>query len=547
MAEIFLSSLNQSAGRDGSKDNPYNSPAELPTPWTLEGGNDYRLQEDSWWNFSQAWILPAYTASAITVTAYGSGRGRKPVIECYRLCDRSECAEVAITQINPTTTTPASGTRLWRVPVKFFGLFGSGRRYGIACDVAGTAGDGGSRIPAAPYEYSVASTDGGLYRLVYSDGGNPVDVYGALFVNAIPDADTGTAYKNCAIGALQAFGGLYIAGLKFGAVGNAAIFFAAGNPALNIARMKRNSVQSCEFDSCYRAIGYSGTGTKYNGKGFSGNRVIDNVARNLARTFVDRSYGECCFNDDLIARNVVNGFCLSYSSGGIYAGGAYTTDGSKMTVEYNSLYGGRAGRVWVSGDGYAIYQENSTEQMLSQNNLVWGCDSCFNNNVAGPGNVQQHNVAISKGVGNFEVATYNRMFTGNCSAALNGDVLYLGNIGIGFDHFISSGTFGVNGLARVLGNLSIGSRFTGGTLPSSAVNGGAHDTSKVVLDGNCFLGHDQTWIDYHTGSTDYGQSNAVQHGNIEELIAQLPVPSNPEVNYALQISPNFWGSVVNLR
>ena len=223
MATIRFAS-DAAAGGNGSEGAPYRDPGDLPSPWVVTPGDEYLFHTDTPFNFAKAFARTTLTTSPITFGTWG-GNGRA-LIERYRMIDRSECvacsvatgveagAATAVTTVPPDPAA-AQKTNLWRVPKQFFGLFG-GRIWGDRCDIAGTVG-GYHRTPSAAYQWGrsdLSGTNAG-YHVIYSVG-NPVDVYGGLFANTIPDADFNTVYLRAAIYVKEPKGGLVHDGIEYG-------------------------------------------------------------------------------------------------------------------------------------------------------------------------------------------------------------------------------------------------------------------------------------------------------------------------------------------
>lgn len=550
MATIYFASDNTLGGRDGSIDNPYQHPGELPSPWVITGGNDYLFNANSpAWNFTESWILPSFTNSPITIGAYGSNTG-KPVIQCYRMLDSSECTEVTLnyTNGNPVmTTTPNSGTNLWRVPAEFIGLY-EGNIWGVACDTTGTITGGASVVPSNAREFTALYTDSSLYRVVYSVG-NPVDTYGGLFAANMSTADSVSSDTNRCIYAKQAYAGIWIDGLEFDyCIGST--YMTAGSPLLSAARQKANNVTNCTLRNSASGFSWAGGDSTFGeGRGFRDLRIYGNYGENLGRSFIDFGFNVngICLNNTRIYENVCNGFGQSTSTGGIYMEACYTLDNTRIQVERNTLSGGEAGHVWQY-DGHAFYSENSSRDIEWRWNFSWNNDLGFINNVTSGEVVFRQNVAVAKpGVDDGD----SRMFV-VASPQASAQVLHTGNVAIGFRRFMLANDGGAEGMLRIKNNVSYCPHSSGGINSGTNTNAlrfGGHDTAHMEVDGNNFYGHDTIVYDSVT-TLGYSTAPEVTNSITSDPSAQLaymPTPTNPTVNYALRISPNFWSGAVDLQ
>lgn len=550
MADIYFASDNTLAGRNGSLSNPYRDPSELGSAWAVAHGNAYWFRADCPdWNFAAAFCNASYNAGAVSFGAYGSGT-KRPRISMYRLVDRSEFTEVAIQSYTPgnknsIVTTPQAGTNLWAGPKQILGLYGTvAKVWGVACDITGGEGNGPEHTPSAWGEYA-ANADTGGKRIVYSIG-NPVDYYGAVYANPVNDTDYGLAYKNVAIGSFQTRGGWAVDGLDFDTL-NCPSNLTCGALSPGLKTLNNVSYTNCRVWNAYRGgLTLSGNGVMDSGIGYRKVRITDNYAENIARTFVETLQG-ACLNDTRIARNVVNGYGKSYSSGGIYLGGNYTDDGSRILVERNCGSGGDAFHIWIS-DGYWLYSENATKKIEFRQNVGWNNVLNAVCNVSGDEVVWRQNVLFAKP----DVPdSYNRAFV---VSGANADkrVLYAGNVGIGFRRFVFGTGVGANGVVTVRGNVSRCDKSSSGANAAdntNAIRAGGHDTTKLVVDGNAFFGHDAQIYDTANTTAYNGAPNVTNAiaGDPASELARLPIPTDPTVNYALQISPNFWAGAVDLR
>lgn len=553
MATIYFASDNTLSGRDGSLNNPYQHPGELPAPWAMAGGNDYKFHGDApAFNFSKSWRLTAFTSSAITVSGYGSNTS-KPIIQCYRMVAASECTEVMLnyTNGNPVmTTTPQSGTNHWRVPAEFFGLYGD-NTWGVACDTTGTTVGGASVVPSSSREFTDLYTDSGLYRVVYSEG-NPVEEYGGMFAaNLVTGDATSTATNRC-IYAVQAYGGLWVDGVEFDRVFGPT-YMTAASPPFAQARMAANNVTNCVLRNSAHGFDWAGGDAASGfgqGRGFRNLRIYGNYGENLGRSFIDMAFNAngICLNDTRIYENVCNGFGKSTSTGGIYIAACYTTDDTRVLVERNCLSGGEYGHVWPA-DGYAFYSENSSRDIEWRLNFGWNNDLGFINNITSGEVVWRQNVSVVKD----GIPTGNsRMFvvSGPTSTA---KVLHQGNVAIGYRRFMLAVAGGTVGMLRVRSNVSLCPHSSGGIgsgTNTNALRFGGHDTAYMEVDGNNFYGHDTQVYDSFTGlgySSAPEVTNSIGSDPSVQIAAHLPTPTNPQKNYALQISPNYWSGAVDLQ
>lgn len=552
LLDTYFASDNTLPGRNGSINNPYRDPSELPVPWTMAGGNAYWFHGDAPdWNFAASLRNLSFTVNPITIGGYGSN-SRKPRIGGYRFIDGSECVEVSIINTSGVlTTTPQAGTKLWRVPAEFLGLF-QGNKWGPACDVTGTAGSSGiPKTPSKAYEWTYQSTDAGLYRVVWSEG-NPVLYYGALFATSFSHSDAGSSTLNNIIIALQAYGGCWIDGIVFDTVYRPT-FLTASSPPIKYARMRSNNLSNCELYNSRYGFSWAGGDSAdppnlY--KGHEGVRVYGNYGENLAQSFIDFAYasspGSITLNDTRIYDNVGNGFGIAVSTAGIYVSNCQTSDGSYIIVERNSLSGGIYGNVWVS-DGHGFYSENRSRSQIWRYNFGWNNDlnMVFNGT---SGSVMAHNnVFYAKE--NMPNPGIDRaiVISGGATGVLDQmDLLLQNNVAINFRRFALCTTNSAAAWkARLLGNVSRTTKTQTGPSYVDNVNflslAFSSALSHFTLDGNSIYGHSN---DIWDGSAHSGL-NTITTDPADEL-ARIPVPTDPRVNYAKQISPNLWKDDVNL-
>lgn len=539
MSAIYFAG-DASAGGDGSQDHPFVDPSQLPGGAGEMVGGDYFLRSDTAFNWTTVLKRSTFTSSPITVQPWGSGAA--PIISMYRMVDRSECVEVALVDW-PTSskTTPSSGTNYWRVPYTFFGLY-AGKVWGAQTDVMGTIPPtGNKKLPALAREFCTCydATGTTLYRMVRS-AGNPVDVYGGLFAASVSDADfiAGGA-KVSAISGNQVRSGLLVAGIDFDVVYNAVAFLNSTPAAL----CADNIVTECRIKNAYRGVTFTGDGSWLSGAGFDNARVEKCYGENLARSFVD-TINEVCMNRARIDKNVLNGFGHTYSTGGFYLGLTYTLDGSYILCERNCATGGVGGNMWLE-DGFAFYQEQRTRKLIFRRNFSWGNDLNFINYIGEGDDQAYQNVAIAKN--RLDKPDWSRMFQNN-PVALS-DVTLWGNVAIGFLRFMA-GDASKTGRCRVQNNVSYSCGDLSPTGPGSispAIYTDSHSTASLTVDGNNFYGHDALWRDWSDGLDYPGNCTNGIAGDPADQLRCIPNPTDPTVNYALMISPNFWSGTVDLR
>lgn len=457
----------------------------------------------------------------------------------------------AITRVTGTLTKPQAGTNLWRVPARFFGLFGDDV-WGAQRDIGDSVGYG-SDLPVAPRESSYQATDGGLYRLVYSIG-NPFDAFGGLYLTNVSDADYAAgSYRQAIIGIFQGAGGVAIEGIEFGRGFNS-VRYANGNGSAANPLFKEYRVKNCVFRNNLRGPYFNSTNNE--NLGYAKVRVTDNYFENIGNSCVWMSGG--VMNDTLIERNVMNGWGYAYSTGCIYVGGGvHTTDGSRITSQFNSISGGVAGRVYIT-DGYSLYQEagdftapmyRPTSDVEFRWNFLWNNDlSCISNkpgkNIVWRGNVAYCKPGVSPAHwGKFMNATFGTQYGGTVAS----DVTVIDNIGIGFLRFMFNGA-GLAAKWTVKGNVCTSEGDKDGYV-SVAISWTDADYTRMILDGNNFIGFTRMWYDGAVNRTAPPYVlNAITSDPAAEL-ARLPVPTDPTVNYALMIGPGpaIQGGVVDLR
>ena len=544
MAQIYFDSAYEGVTRTGSESQPYLDPSELPAPWTIAGGNAYFFKRGSEWNFTQSFKLAAFTTSAISIGAYGDESSQRPIIRCYRLIDSSECTEVSLSftiGVAAMTTTPASGTNLWRVPASFLGLF-EGDIWGVAVDPTRTIIGGGDDVaPAAAREYTSLNTDTNTYRVVYSEG-NPVTVYGGLYASNMSLADSVNWEASRSIYVVNAGGGCPVSDIQFDLCRAPIRFYRAlTTDTINYKRMPDNNIIDCVLTRAAIGFEYACDDTVIgSGYGFERVRVRGNYGENLGRSFIDTSSssGSICLNDTRIYENVCNGFGQSYSTGGIYLARVNTTDGSHVMVDRNTMSGGISGNIWPE-DGHAFYQEIDSQDLMFRDNFSWNNDQNFICYIGGRRVAFVANVAVAK-ANTFD--DLSRMFT-HTSMKAESNTLFHGNVAVGLKNLVTSYDLGrIARSAVISGNVSLCDVASGGsglTVNTNALRFGGHDTTYVTVDGNALSGHDNSWFDttawsaYNTAP----QINNPVAGDFSAEVARIPVPTDPTVNYALQIRP----------
>jgi hypothetical protein len=513
----------------------------MGSPYALVGGNNYYFRRGRTYPFTKPLYLASATSSPIVITAYGLGD--KPQITAYRALDSSECTEVAFDAWPGSIEVSASSsTNLWRVPRQFLGLY-EGDVWGVLTDSADSAGYG-AQIPTAAREWCAATDGGTNYKVIYSVG-NPVTTYGAVYASPWSDADYDATSKSACIATVRALGGVEISDLSFYRA-YCGIRFMASGISFQDMYARSNKALRCEFASTRYGVILAGDNNQTSLRGFSDARVSKNYGENLGQSFVECTSG-CLLNSTIVDQNVGNGFGKMQSTGGLYFGKVYTTDGGRVLVERNTMSGGEMGHFWIY-DGYAFYAENSSTNLEFKNNFSWNNDKHFISNVSGDDVIFKGNVAISKpGVADGE----DRMFVGSGPTAST-DVKYINNVAVGCRRFFTATAGGVTGIYRFHGNISYCTDSSGGQNTATNTNAlrcGGHDETHIIIDGNNFYGHDALLYDYSV-TTNYTSSPQVLNSITSDPateIARIPTPTDPTVNYALQISPNNWSGTVNLR
>jgi hypothetical protein len=495
MTQVHFDSEAQLGG-DGSRARPYRGPADLPVPYTLAPGTDYRFRCGRRWNFAASLRSPKFAKAPITVGSYGAGP--RPLIECYRMLARDECVEVEMRRgSGEITTTPAAGTGLWRVPATFLGLYG-GSVWGVARDVTGAISGTASALQA-PREYTAATTDGGQYRVVWAER-NPVDAYGGLFASAMSHAAHKTADTNRCIYALQAYHGFHVDGLEF-AHCFGATYLTAGNPLPEYALQRGNSVTDCLVRHAFTGFCWGGgDSVAFGGKGFADLMCADNEGSNLGKSFIDIAYSSASvrLDDARIVRNACSGFGRAVSTGGIYIARCYTP-GARVLVERNTMTGGAAGNVWPH-DGHAIYQERGAQNIEFRRNHVSDCQRAYIANASGPDVLFTGNIAVApRGLADGD----SKAFTGS-QPTTDSEVAWRSNIAVGYRRFLAAPQGGVLGRYTVEANVSRCELESGGVNSATNTNAlrvGGHDPAHLIVRGNAFWGHDaqvfdgETWND----------------------------------------------------
>lgn len=524
------------AGGDGSASAPYRDPGDLPSPWLLTPGEEYLFHTDTPFNFTGNFANTGYTTSPIVLGSWG-GNGRA-VIKKYRMLDRSECVEVEFT--SGDTTGLASGTNLWRVPVQFFGMF-FGKVWGVRCDVTGVP-TGVAHTPNAAREW--CNSDSSAYAVIYSQG-NPVDVYGGVYVTNTSDSDYATAYKRGPIYAQQPGGGLTVDGIDFEEAYSGLRTY-CGSVAGAHGLLPGLSIQNVAVRSLLNGTLLVGDGsrtTPFNGSGngFVGAVLRNLYAENLGGTILQTPSSGLCLNRLRLSDSVINGCCKATSSGGIYLDHCYTTDGERGIIERIASSGVEAYNYFPT-DGYDFYSENSTGG-FEWRHLFSSSEQHFHFNYPGANNVVRQCVAVAHP----GAVPSNDDFLTIQGAQTGSEITVIGCVSIGLRRFVKSNAGSGSFIVKVRENVSRSDGDIGGTSNANAVRSTSYSSSNWVVNGNNFYGHDYDIYDA-TGGADHSSdaTNKITTDPATE-IARIPVPTDPTVNYALMISPNFWNGTVDLR
>lgn len=501
--------------RDGSAEHPFRDPGELPTPWTMHGGCEYMFRADTESNFAQQLALPGYTSEPILIGSWGAGL--RPIIRRYRMVEPSECVEVAVAADG--STKPQKGTRIWRVPRQFFGLY-AGRVWGVRCDIAGATYGADHRTPSALYEWGyadIAESKMGASRVIYSEG-HPVEVYGGLFANTFSDYEFAVAYERATIYASQPGGGITVSGVDIEDSEYAVrAYCGKGGALLGLV------IEDAAFRSVQNAIQLVGDGSMDSGAGFDGATLRGLYGENLGSTLLSTPGGGLCANGLRMSEFVVNGCGLSQSVGGVYLDHAYTNDGSLMRVQLGTVSGAKAGNFWPK-DGYAFYQEAKTSGAVFERCFGWRNERNFHSNVPGTRNAFRHCTAIAMGNGTDGADVFH-----NAGQAPGCEVELADCLAVGFAHFCS-GPFGSEGHYTISRNASF---YEGPNDPhtSAAVRTHGYVPSCVTVRGNQFAGHGAALYDGRSG-LDHSADVLMPILDHAGRLARLPVPTDPTVNYA---------------
>lgn len=521
------------AGGNGSADAPYRDPGDLPTPWLATPGEEYLFHPDAGpYNFAGCFANAGYATSPIVLGTWG-GNGRA-TIQKYRMLDRSECVEVAFS--SGDTTAPQAGTNLWRMPRQFFGLF-AGRVWGVRCDVTGAV-NANAHTPSAPGEWTYA--DANTSTVVYSPG-NPVDVFGGVFVNSVPDADYATAYKRYAVYGNQC--ALVISGIDFK---NAYGGWRAYPGAVQGRLLAGLDVESSASIDVYHGIALAGDGsrtTAFNGSGcgFVGAKLRDLYGENLGADLITTPGAGLCLNRLRMSEFVVAGCGLAESTGGVYMDHAYTTDGERGIIELGTVSGQKAFRFWPT-DGYGFYGDRYTGGFEWCRLLGWNNDQAFHLNYPGADNV--HRQCVSFASPNTPASSDEMI---SVQGPVSGSELTaIGCVAIGHRRFFKvvngSGTY----LARLRENVSRCGGDPGGASNTNFARMTGYSAANWKVSGNAIFGHDYKLYD-SAGVDHSADVTGTITADPASEIARIVVPKDPSVNYARQISPNFWSGAVDLR
>lgn len=506
------------ATRDGTAEHPFRHPGELPVPWTMQGGCEYLFRADTNSNFADQFALPAYTPEPIVVGSWGEGA--RPIIRRYRMARTDECVEVAVGADG--ATRPQTGTNLWRVPRQFFGLY-AGRVWGARCDLAGTTYGADHRTPSATYEWGYADLAGskmGASRVVYSVG-NPVEVYGGLYLNTFADADYTVAYKRATIYAAQPGGGITLSGVDLEDCEYGLRAYAGkGRGALPGLVVERAA-----FRGVMHAVQIVADGSMTSGAGFASPSLRDLYGESLGSTLLSTPGGGLCANGLRLSDFVVNGCGLAQSVGGAYLDHAYTNDGSVMRVQFGTISGAEAGRFWPV-DGYAFYQEAGTSSAWFSDCFGWGNVRNYHSNLPGARNGFERCAAVA-----MDSAAEGADVFHNAGQAAGCEVSLTDCVAVGFAHFCT-GPFGTQGRYAITCNASL---YAGTPDPraSAAVRTHGYDPECVALSGNQFVGHGSALYDARA-EVDHS-ADALSQTPASSRFARLPAPTDPTVNYARQV------------
>lgn len=526
------------AGGDGSADAPYRDPGDLPTPWLLTPGEEYLFHTDTPFNFESAFANTTYTTSPIVLGTWG-GNGRATISK-YRMLDRSECVEVTFS--SGDVTALQSGTNLWRMPRQFFGLL-AGRVWGARCDVTG-ATNSTPHTPDALGEWTYADSD--TSTVIYSPG-NPVDVFGGVFVNTVSDADYATAYKRYAIYGNQPGGGLVLSGIDFtSAYGGLRVY-----PGTAQGRILPGlDIELSDYRDLLLGLVLVGDGSVTSqfdpgsGNGFTGAHLRNLYGENLGGSLISTPSSGLCLNRLRLHDFVVNGCGKAQSSGAIYLDHAYTNDGERGIVELGTVTGQEAFHFWPT-DGYAFYSENSTRGFEWRRLFGWGNSMNFHFNFPGQNNVMRQCVAIANPD---TPASYDDMISMQ-GPDTGTELTVIGCVAVGFRRLLKANSVSGSYIVRVRENVSRSVGDTGGGSNANAIRvSGGYSSACWAVDGNSFYGHDYKIYDV-TGAADKSSeaTNGIASDPQGQITPNIPTPTNPKTNYAMFISPNYWSGTVDLQ
>lgn len=555
MPIVYFNQNNTNVSRDGTtKERAWLNPLDIHPDgrgYNFASGTAYLFAEDTETNLGRWFGLYGYgvgITEKITVGPWG-GSGDAPKLTCYRMADRTECQPAVFDA--DLNFLPGGTGPLWAVPRQFFGLYG-GRVWGEKRDITNQAG-AGVKFPIAPRHWvcggpqagSPTTLDGVPCVIVYSADGNPVDAYGGLFLTVASDAGYANPKEQSVVFVNQAKFGVEIFGIdislaKYGVYNE---IYSPGD--LSIKLSTGYNIHHNKITDVFDAVSWYAGGSTNNGVGYKDARQTDNYMANLGCTGF-RSY-KVAFNNGYVARNVVNGCGYADSAGGLYLSGLYTTDDSRTLVERNTVSGAVWGRIWPH-DGHGIYQEELSQQIEIRHNFVWNCDRPFINNLPRSKVLMQGNVAFVGSDPSFPMFFCNQYASRDPDA----EVCYASNISIGFSsllHFrCDPGSPGPQ--VRVNKNVSVGANSSAGannyhTRAAVAINTtgspGAFSGVRVYGADNNFYNHSMSLQNYNGGSDQGSVFSNTNLTNPAAELLKLPTPTDPRVNYALQIAPMTWG------
>lgn len=508
----------------------------------MTGGNSYLFVCGQTHNFEDMLQNSGSTSSPIVVGSYGTGT--KPVITRYRELDSSECIEVSVAG-GDATTTPASGTNIWRVPRQFFGLYGD-RTWGVRSDPADEEGSAITDMPDAAKDWARADYVAGNHTscIIFSVG-NPVTNWGVLVSNWL-DAENLNINNWFCIGFNEVLNGSTVSDLSFQDCYAGVLFFAGStaNLATVYARQVRGAVlERCDAFNVRSVAVFGGGNSLTKGHGFYRARIRYNHCENLGGSAFNQISTGISMNGLRIHDNVIHGACHSESSGGIYFSLFYCTDGGRAIIEYNTVSDVDYGNLFPT-DGYGIYTEQQCADTEYRNNYVFDCEAAPMHANRPNGNIAfTHNVCLAR-VGGDTTAAFTPVY--DIEAA---HVTMRNNVVLDFDRFAGA-SFGDVGMFISRANVSLLVTDHGG-ITSPIRTGAGYITGKIVSDNDNFYGHGSKWIDAN-GVDKTADATNRNTSNPTTETARIPLPamgteSGRRTNLARLVSPNWWSSTVSLR